>query len=403
MKHLLSFFLFLALAPGLAAATPTPQWTSGQTQRLIGWMKAARTEGLEPAVVDLPALQSAIADGDATKRDELATSLAVRLLNAHRHGCCNAALRTNWHIPVQPSWPDPRASIVAALAQDRLDELFNATRPAHPSYSALALAFAAEKDTQRRAVLAANLDRWRWMPRQLGTRYLLVNTAAFEATLWENGTMSGRWRVVVGKTGSPTPVFQANVTGVTFNPWWEIPPSIAAEGIAALVARRPAEAARRGYVRENGRYRQRPGPQNALGRMKLIMPNRFSVYLHDTPAQALFNEDVRAYSHGCVRVGDALGLAAALLGTGWEREKVDAVVHAGRTLNATLPATLPVYITYFTAEPDGLDGIRFFPDIYRRDRGAVVPDEQGRCALPTVPAKREITPQDLDRQRPERV
>lgn len=405
MKRTFSILLLLLLifAPSFTFAASEPQWTEAQTERLIHWMKAADAEGLGAAAVGLPALQAAVNRGDDARRDELATASAVRLLQAHRNGCCNAALRSNWHIAEPSAWPDPRASVSTALAKDRLDDLFRTTRPSHPFYHALSQAYAQERDANRRAILAANLDRWRWMPRQLGARYLLVNTAAFEASLWEDGKLAGRWRVVVGKTGSPTPVFQARVTGVIFNPWWEIPPSIAAEGIARLVAHNPAEAARRGYVRENGRYRQRPGPQNALGRMKLVMPNRFNVYLHDTPAQALFEKEVRAYSHGCVRVGDALGLAATLLGPGWDRARVDTVVGSGRTQSAMLPAALPVYITYFTAEPDSLGGVRYFPDIYRRDRGAATPDAQGRCPLQTVPAKRQITPQDFDRMRPERV
>src|SRR3546814_10465439 len=110
----------------------------------------------------------------------------------------------------------------------------------------------------------------------------------------------GRWQVIVGKTKTPKPVFAAQVTGVTFNPWWEIPESIVAESVGKLVRTRPAEAARRGYVVQDGRYRQRPGPQNAFGRMKLLLPNQYSTYLHDNPTQSLFERDVRAFSHGCV-------------------------------------------------------------------------------------------------------
>jgi murein L,D-transpeptidase YcbB/YkuD len=228
--------------------------------------------------------------------------------------------------------------------------------------------------------LAANLDRWRWMPRDLGGRYLLVNAASFEATLWQDQRLVGRWAVIVGRTKSPTPVFEARVTGVTINPWWEIPSSIAAEGIAAQVARNPAAASRRGYVLQNGRYRQRPGPTNALGRMKLVMPNRYSVYLHDTPAQALFAQDVRAYSHGCVRVGDALGLATTLLAPAWDRARVDALVAAGATRTIALAQPVPVYVAYFTAEPDEAGGIRYFRDVYHRDRAASAPQANGQCA-----------------------
>lgn len=260
-------------------------------------------------------------------------------------------------------------AVAAAVASNDLDSLFANARPFHPYYLALRHAYAAEQDAAHRATLAANLDRWRWMPRHMGNRYLLVNTAAFEATLWENGKATGRWQVIVGKQGSPTPIFAATVTGVIFNPYWEIPASIVDESIGKLMREHPAEAAKKGYVIEKGRYRQRPGPQNSLGLMKLVMPNPYNVYLHDTPAQKLFERDVRAFSHGCVRVGDALGLAEALLRTKpeWTRPHIDEAVAAGATRMVTLDRPIAVYITYFTAEPDDLGNIRYFPDIYARD------------------------------------
>ncbi|MCI4592455.1 L,D-transpeptidase family protein [Sphingobium sp. BYY-5] len=345
-------------------------------------MAAADAEGLGAVTADVPAVRAALTNADEASLDAVATAAAVRLLTAHRQGCCNAALRSGWHISEDRVRPDVHEAVTAAVAQDQLDQLFESARPLHPFYDSLRRAYAQERNPARRATLAANLDRWRWMPRDLGARYLLVNTAAFEATLWQGREMIGRWAVVVGKTKSPTPVFRAQVTGVTFNPWWEIPPRIAAESIAGMIAARPTEAARKGYVLQNGRYRQRPGLGNALGRMKLAMPNGYNVYLHDTPAQALFARDVRAYSHGCVRVGDALGLATALLSLqdDWDRARVDALVASGRTSTVPLVPPMPVYIAYFTAEPDGAGGIRLFPDIYHRDRGASAPGGDGTCS-----------------------
>lgn len=241
--------------------------------------------------------------------------------------------------------------------------------PTHPHFLALRAAHADERDPRRRATLAANLARWEAMPNELGSRYLLVNAAAFELGLWEAGERVARWPVIVGTTSTPTPIFDTMVTGVTLNPWWEIPASIVAESVGALVRNRPAEARRRGYVVQNGRYRQRPGPSNALGRMKLVMPNVYSVGLHDTPNHALFERDNRALSHGCVRVGDALGFAARLLAAqpGWNRERVDATVEGGRTVTIDLAEPMPVYIGYFTAEPGPNGSIRYYPDIYSRD------------------------------------
>jgi murein L,D-transpeptidase YcbB/YkuD len=113
--------------------------------------------------------------------------------------------------------------------------------------------------------------------------------------------------------------------------------------------------------------------------MKLVMPNPYNIYLHDTPAQSLFGRDVRAFSHGCVRVGDALGLATALLAPlpGWDRERVEAEIATGTTQTITLAASIPVYVAYFTAESDGQGGIRYLPDIYKRDQAALAPGGDG--------------------------
>lgn len=373
-------FLLLVLACLLPAASPgdPPHWQKAQAERLVEWLVAAAEDGLVPVSKEAPLVRAAITTGDPARLDMVATATAIRLLQAHRTGCCNASLRTGWRIPADRSEPQPAAAVAMALAGNDLDRLFGTARPSHPFYHSLREAYSSEQDAARRATIAANLDRWRWMPRTLGARYLLVNAAAFEATLWEGQKQIGRWAVIVGKTDSPTPVFAATVTGVTFNPWWEIPTSIVAESVGALVRDRPAQAARKGYVMQDGRYRQRPGANNALGRMKLVMPNPYSVYLHDTPSQGLFEQDVRAFSHGCIRVGDALGLATALLAglPGWDRARTDAMVAAGSTVTVPLAAPIPVYVTYFTAEPDGQGGIRYFPDVYHRDRGVPVPGEE---------------------------
>jgi len=365
-----------------AQETPTPHWTAAQARRLIEWLNAAAADGLGLVTPQARTVQAAIDNGEPLTLDVTATAASVRLLDAYRRGCCNASLRTGWHIPESNNWGGSAASVAAAVTSNQIDTLFGTARPSHPFYYALRAAYAQEKDPDRRATLAANLDRWRWMPRTLGVRYLLVNAAAFEATLWEGRQMVGRWKVVVGKTKSPTPVFGATVTGVILNPWWEIPPDIATESVATMVRNNPGAAAAKGFVLESGRYRQRPGPTNALGKMKLVMPNGFNVYLHDTPAQALFAQDVRAYSHGCVRVGDALGLVAALLSpqSGWSRDALDAAVASGQTRTVTLAAPIPVYVAYFTAEPDELGGIRYLPDIYHRDTGVRAPGDDGACA-----------------------
>jgi len=353
----------------VSATGETPQWRPAQVERLLVWLDSAADDALAPVSVEATRVRAALASGDTTQIDSVATAAATRLLSAEWLGCCDAATRARWKIANPASHGDPAAQVAEAVLADRIDTLFAEARPSTPYYAALRDAYTKESDPARKATLAVNMDRWRWMPRTLGKRYLLVNQAAFEATLWEGGVLVGRWRVIIGKTRLPTPIFQAKVTGVTFNPWWEIPSSIVAESVGKMMRNNPRKAASKGYVIQNGRYRQRPGPENSLGRMKLVMPNPYNVYLHDTPAQSLFLKDIRAFSHGCVRVGEALELATTLLAPvpGWDRAQTDATVAAGATVTVPLATPIPVYLAYFTAEPDGQGGIRFLPDIYQRD------------------------------------
>jgi len=204
------------------------------------------------------------------------------------------------------------------------------------------------------------MERWRWMPHALGNDYVLVNAAAFEAYLWRGGRKAGTWRVIVGKKSTPTPVFSAAITGVTLNPWWNIPASIVSE----MRGRFPAS---KGYVRVDGSWRQKPGPQNALGQMKLAMPNPYNVYMHDTPGRNLFERDVRAFSHGCIRTGDAIGFAATLLQGVKSRAEIDTILATRSTTTIDLATPLPVYVTYFTASPRRDGAIAYLDDIYGRD------------------------------------
>ncbi len=256
----------------------------------------------------------------------------------------------------------------------------------HPHYWALHTAHRVEEDPARRQTLAINLERWLEMPNDLGSRYILVNIPAFELTYWDNGEIIDRRPVIVGTTSTRTPELTATVRGVVLNPWWEIPASIVRESVGALVRNRPAVARARGYVVQNGRYRQRPGPGNALGQMKLVMPNPQSIGLHDTPSQDLFTRPVRAFSHGCIRVSDALDFATIILerDVGWDRDRVDQVIVTGRTQTIDLIQPIPVYIVYHTVDLDEAGAIRFLPDIYGRDHGetvAAVGTDETECPL----------------------
>ncbi len=367
-----------APAPATAASTvpapiPAPLWTTTQAMQLVSWLDNAPLDGLSAMTDRANALRAAVATGDRAQISAVADPAALLLLERHRNGT-HAVQRRRFNI-TGDSFAPAADALAAALNSNQVDALFRAAVPNHPHYVMLREALAAENDAGRAETIRLNMDRWRWMPRELGRRYLLVNVPSYEVTLWQDGVRIDRWRTIVGRPSTPTNIFSDTVTGVVLNPWWEIPTSIANEGIASMVRNNPSAAAARGYVFEQGRYRQRPGPGNSLGQMKLVMPNEHAIYLHDTPARSLFANPARAYSHGCVRVNAAVDFATAVLSTreGWDRADTDAVLASGRTQTVELPEPIPVYIAYFTTAPfttslDTPGEIRQFADIYGHDR-----------------------------------
>lgn len=267
--------------------------------------------------------------------------------------------------------------------------------PSHFQYLSLRAALDTEHDITRRRALVASLERWRRLPHELGPRYLLVNIPEFVVRLVDHDEVASIQRVVVGKPSTPTPEFSASVTGVILNPPWVVPDSIVAESVGALVRNQPAAARAKGYawVRSaSGRRQiiQKPGPANALGQVKFDMPNPYRVYLHDTPAKHLFAEDERTFSHGCVRVEDALVLAERLLaGSIAYRARFDEILQTRKTHRIALDKPIPVHVVYLTAFADADGSIRYLADPYRLDAKvsaqSAVPE---RFQLTTLKAER---------------
>lgn len=360
----------LALAVLLTGATDdaisAPLWNPDAIGKLRAWVAAAPDDALPRP--DSNALDHALTVGNPSLIDVAASALALKLARMHLLGSASAAERAGWRIVDSDRDFDVEAQLSVALAGGRIDDFLAGQRPQHPEYAALREALRSETDPVRRQKIARSMERWRWMPISLGQDYLLVNAAGFELTRWRSGQRVGSWRVIVGKTASPTPVFSAIVTGVNINPWWNVPSNIVRESVGGLIRRSPATARARGYVWSGGSVRQKPGPGNALGQMKLVMPNPFSVYLHDTPNRDLFNQDVRAFSHGCVRVGDALGLAESLLAGVKSRSQIDALVASRNSVTVGLIRPVPVYIAYFTAGIRSDGSLALYDDIYSQDR-----------------------------------
>jgi murein L,D-transpeptidase YcbB/YkuD len=357
-----------SVEPALAGA-----WDRQDIAALVDAAEHAGADGLDPADYHVDDLRAALAAGDEGAAVEHASGIFAQLAGDLAGGRVAPEGRERWFIAAAPvDRPAIGRAMAEALAANRVKEELAAFAPDHPQYLALKAALAAATDAEAISKLRLNMERWRWMPRDLGPDYLLVNVAAFELAVFRNGAEVDRRRIIAGAVKLPTPQFSALATGVTFNPVWYVPTSIVAESVGDLLKRDPEKAARQGYyIGPDGGVRQKPGPSNSLGLMKLIMPNRHSVFLHDTPAKALFKRDRRDLSHGCIRVEGALDFAGILLGPAWDGKAIAEVVATGSTVSVEFERPIPVYVGYFTAVagPDG--AASFYPDVYGLD-GAIL-------------------------------
>jgi murein L,D-transpeptidase YcbB/YkuD len=237
----------------------------------------------------------------------------------------------------------------------------------------------------RTAQIAANLERLRWLPRSFGNRYVYVNVPAFSLTAYDSNKPALDMKVIVGQDyeDKATPVFSDSMETVVFRPFWNVTPDIAEKEVFPKMNADPGYLTANNYelYQEGGatRVRQKPGEKNSLGLVKFLFPNDYNIYLHDTPNHELFNKDVRAFSHGCIRVEKPAELAQWVLG--WDAGKVDAAMHGSDNNSVKIPKKIPVYITYGTAYIK--DGRLYFGnDLYDRDDKLVAQVLRG--ALPST-------------------
>ncbi|HEX8584809.1 MAG TPA: L,D-transpeptidase family protein [Allosphingosinicella sp.] len=343
-------------APAIAA-----EWKRRQVEELLTFIEGVGGEGLSPADYDVSRLRLALSS-KAEDLSAIATQTYLKLASDLMFGHVRGDDRIDWHVK-DDSWNvyDQQALVNRAVGGEGVAASLESLLPTHPQYAGLkAMLDGSDKATADKIRL--NMDRWRWLPRDLGKKYVIVNVPAYTVALVENGQTLDRRRAVAGALKTPTPSLSATITGAIFNPWWEVPQSIAGD-----------VAGKKGYVRVPAgegkfRWRQPPGPSNALGKMKLVMGNPYAIYLHDTNAKNLFNKQLRAYSHGCIRTEDAVGFAATLLdGTEWSREKVNQTVASGKTVQANTAAPIPVYIVYFTVAATSDGPPAKYADLYSRD------------------------------------
>ena len=230
----------------------------------------------------------------------------------------------------------------------------------------------------------ASMERSRWLPGEFSPSRVFINQPAFTATYYEADKPAFETRVVVGKKSNQTNFFDDQIESVEYNPYWGVPQSIIVNEMLPKLRNDPSYLDRLGYeVSYKGRsvsssavnwssigrgtvgVRQPPGAKNALGKLKILFPNSHAIYMHDTPSKSLFNRDVRAFSHGCVRLQDPRGMAAKVLGL--SVADIDAGISGGQNRSVPVTRKIPVHVSYFTAWPDADGKVQYFADIYDRD------------------------------------
>jgi murein L,D-transpeptidase YcbB/YkuD len=374
----------------------TPAWIDGdgttpQWKDLVQQLKYSERHGLDPAAYHVAEFEQLRAESQTKTAGtrfplERVPEMDARMTFAYLSYAADLlgwnqnakAIYSNWI--AASNRDDLAARLAAAVTKGEVRESLESLAPTHQQYRGLQAALAAERQnpTGREAQIRMNLERWRWVPHDLGNRYVLINVPAYQMQVMEGNTPVLAMRVIVGKPENPTPLFSDQMTYVVFSPYWNIPSDIMKNEALPHVAKDP-EWLRRNNMEVVGtggdvvdasavdwtdedavkavRIRQAPGPENALGLVKFIFPNNFSVYLHDTPTDKLFFKDRRALSHGCVRVENPVGLAHYVMRDRpeWTPERISVAMQAQEEKTVKLKAPIPVHIGYWTAwvEPDG--------------------------------------------------
>jgi murein L,D-transpeptidase YcbB/YkuD len=225
-------------------------------------------------------------------------------------------------------------------------------------------------------IIIANMERWRWMPRDLGRTHVIVNIPDYTLRVMHDGKQVWKTNIVVGKPNLPTPLISAEMKFITVNPTWNVPPSIIQNEYLPALQQDPQAMERIGLKVEQNkdgtiRIYQPPGDRNALGRIRFNFPNKFLVYQHDTPDKQLFAHSKRAYSHGCMRVENPLKYGEVLLSLALPNEHYTAErlhkMFGGSEVNINFPQTIPVHLTYQTAFVDDAGNLQIRDDVYGRD------------------------------------
>jgi murein L,D-transpeptidase YcbB/YkuD len=356
-----------------------PSWSMANARALLTFIKTVGDEGLFAKDYNPADLQAAIDSGNQIQLDKVATDSFLLLATHMRDGRTPNVARKQWFMTDGDAESTPLITLLtSALVSGTVPEALVGLDPVHKNFAILKASLKSAKTTVDANAIRVNMERWRWMPRDLGDRYVVSNVPEYLTRVIHGGTIIATHKAVVGKTSTPTPQLNPMATGIIVNPTWTLPKSIIAEGIGATIARSPATARAQGYTwTGSGKTLsvvQQPGPGNALGVMKMEMLNPHAIYLHDTPSKGAFAAAARAFSHGCIRTEKALhfsGLMAVYF-AGRSPEEFGEAIASGKTTKFTFEQPFPVYVAYWTVIPNAAGtGVSKLADIYGRDAPVV--------------------------------
>lgn len=389
-----------------AAAIQIPDWSAENATALLRAIEAAGSDGLFPADYAPEKLAAAIMGGNGDVLNAAATDSFLLLATHLRDGRTPNAARKQWFMKDHDADTTPLVPLlVAALNGNDVPGKLASLSPEHPSFAALKAALPKAKDKAAADRIRVNMERWRWMPRTLGEKYVVTNVPEFMTRVVHGGTVIATHKAVVGAVKTATPQLNPMATGIIINPDWKLPRSIINEGIGATIASNPAAARAQGYTwtgtGKNLFVTQKPGPGNALGMMKMEMLNEHAIYLHDTPSKGAFAAAERAFSHGCIRTERALhfsGLMAVLFG-GQTPEAFGEAYASGETTRFAFEEPFPVYVAYWTVAPTSDGKLATYKDLYERDTPVIASFAKPGRPAATVLAKAEpaVTPAPVGR------
>ena len=434
-----------ALEAFYASDAVRPLWTtaggvSARGEQLTAAISRAADFGLDPDAFRLPKPLSAGAGIEDRATAEIAFSRAALLYARHARGGRLDPPSLSKMIDMRPRLFEPRSVLDALAAAEHAGAYLESLHPQHPGFVALREALVRQRvaadgklagEIERR--IAANLERWRWLPDELGAFHVWDNVPEQMTRIVHDGRVVQKERIVVGKPITPTPIFSAPMRYVIFHPTWGVPEGIKTNELAPMLRRAQANSSSGWFFSENdgaaralrrhelkvfqgGReidpnrvnwssvdvrqfqFTQPASNRNVLGVVKFRFPNKFDVYMHDTSERHLFTRGQRTFSHGCMRVENPLKFAETILSydKGWSRERIAAMVAKGTTTDVTLDKTVPVHIVYFTATVDETGKLHTHPDVYGLD-SRVASALAGRSvvlasAKPEPAAERQATP-----------